>query len=394
MSSESTRSTRRLHLGIHVVGNLFGGGITVVTNLVPAMARARPGHRFTLYTSMSQLVAAPFPENVRVSYHPQLGGLMRRTAWEQLSFPRILRHEAIDALLLLNGFSLFASRVPQVSVWQNPNMLSRDDIPRPLSLRLYIEVQRLIQAASLRKATRNVFLTEHSVEMAKQIWPMQRYPYRVIHSGIDPSRVAPDAGKGGEASGEGEERENLALAVGHTYYHKNYLRLIDALKLYADRYDDDLRLILIGGPYEPEHHRELERRVRELGLKGRIEMLGERPAEDVLACYQRARLYVTVSRLETFGLPILEAMANGLPVVASRATCHPEVAGSAAHYCDPDDPGDIARALHDVAVDASLRTELRRRGRERVNDFSWERSGRSYVEELERATADASQASL
>ena len=113
MSTESIRSTRGLHLGIHVVGNLFGGGITMVTNLVPAMARARPGHRFTLYTSVSQVADAPFPENVRVSYHPQLGGLMRRTAWDQLSFPRILRHEAIDAVLLLNGFSVFASRVPR-----------------------------------------------------------------------------------------------------------------------------------------------------------------------------------------------------------------------------------------------------------------------------------------
>ena len=80
MSTESIRSTRRLHLAIHVVGRTLGGGITVVTNLVPAMARARPGHRFTLFTSLSQVVDAPFPENVRVSYHPQLGGLMRRTA--------------------------------------------------------------------------------------------------------------------------------------------------------------------------------------------------------------------------------------------------------------------------------------------------------------------------
>lgn len=390
MSTEPIRSTRRLHLAIHVVGGTLGGGITVVTNLVPAMARARPAHRFTLFTSMSQVVDAPFPENVRVSYHPQLGGLMRRTAWDQLSFPRILRHEAIDAVLLLNGFSVFASRVPQVSVWQNPNMFSREDIPRPLTLRLYIEVQRWIQSASLRKATSNVFLTRHSLDMANQIWPMERRRHRVIHSGIDPSRVAPDARQGDEAAGEAEQRENLALAVGHTYYHKNYLRLIDAMKLYADRYDDDLRLVLIGGPYEPEHHRKLERRVRELGLEGRLELLGARPAEDVLAWYRRARLYVTVSRLETFGLPILEAMANGLPVVASRATCHPEVAGSAAHYCDPEDPGDIARALHEVAVDAALRADLCRRGRERVNDFSWERSGRSYVEELERAAGEAS----
>ena len=182
MSTEPIRSTRRLHLAIHVVGRTLGGGITVVTNLVPAMARARPAHRFTLFTSMSQVVDAPFPDNVRVSYHPQGGGLRRRprTAWDQLSFPRILRHEAIDAVLLLNGFSVFASRVPQVSVWQNPNMFSREDIPRPLTLRLYIEVQRWIQSASLRKATSNVFLTRHSLDMANQIWPMERHRHRVM----------------------------------------------------------------------------------------------------------------------------------------------------------------------------------------------------------------------
>jgi glycosyltransferase involved in cell wall biosynthesis len=373
---------RPLHFGIHAAGQTLGGGITVVRNLVPAMARARPAHRFTLFTSMDELARSEFPANVRVDHRPELAGLARRTLWDQLQLPGILRREAIDAVLLFNGFSVFASRVPQVSVWQNPNMLSPEDVPRPLSLKLYIDLQRFMQSVSLRKATCNVFLTQHSLDMAARIWPMERHPHRVIHSGIDPARVAtvpaPD-------ETPDSERENVALAVGHTYYHKNYARLIEAMMHYVDTWDDDLRVVVLGGPYEPDHHRELERRVRELGLSERFEMPGARPSEEVLAWYSRARLYVTVSLLETFGLPILEAMANGLPVVASRATCHPEVAGPAARYCDPEDPADIARALHEVSTDRELRNELRRRGREQVAAFSWERAGVAYVEELERA---------
>jgi len=82
-------------------------------------------------------------------------------------------------------------------------------------------------------------------------------------------------------------------------------------------------------------------------------------------------------------LPPLEAMTCGCPVVVSRAASLPEVCGEAAVYCDPNDPADIGRALDEVLGDAALQRELRRRGRERALQFTWNRSGTALLRVLD-----------
>ena len=100
---------------------------------------------------------------------------------------------------------------------------------------------------------------------------------------------------------------------------------------------------------------------------------------------EQGRVYVVTSVLETFGLTALEAMGAGVPVVASDATCLPEVCGDAAVYCNPRDPDDIAQKIHRVASDVDMQRELQQRGLERVKHFSWERSASEYLGALEAA---------
>jgi glycosyltransferase involved in cell wall biosynthesis len=93
---------------------------------------------------------------------------------------------------------------------------------------------------------------------------------------------------------------------------------------------------------------------------------------ELLALYGAARVYVFVSLQEGFGLPGLEAMAAGVPVVAARAGSLPEIYADAAEYCDPRDVESIVAALSNVSGDERLRTRLRARGRERAAEFSWQ----------------------
>ena len=86
-----------------------------------------------------------------------------------------------------------------------------------------------------------------------------------------------------------------------------------------------------------------------------------------------------------FGLTMFEAMGAGLPVIASRATCHPEVCGDAVMYCDPYDPADIADRIHEVLTDSALSRDLQERGLARVREFSWHRSAKAYLAEIEAA---------
>ena len=108
---------------------------------------------------------------------------------------------------------------------------------------------------------------------------------------------------------------------------------------------------------------------------------------ELVALYDAALAYVFVSVGEGFGLPGLEAMAAGLPVVAARAGSLPEIYGEAALYCDPRDIESIASALGRVAADAELRARLSTLGRDRAAEFSWARTARETLDVYRDAVA-------
>jgi glycosyltransferase involved in cell wall biosynthesis len=103
-----------------------------------------------------------------------------------------------------------------------------------------------------------------------------------------------------------------------------------------------------------------------------IEVLGYVTRTELEALYRRARIFAFPSLDEGFGMPVLEAMANSVPVITSNRSALPEVAGDAALLVNPNDPEEIAAALTRLASDEALRADLARRGRERALQFSWE----------------------
>jgi len=128
-------------------------------------------------------------------------------------------------------------------------------------------------------------------------------------------------------------------------------------------------------------------------IKSRVEnvvrFLGFVPFETLRCFYQSAAAFVFPSRYEGFGLPPLEAMACGAPVVTSNVSSLPEVVGDAAVLVNPENVFDIARGIKEVLLDEPLRAELIRRGREQALRFSWERTARQVLEIYQEATAGA-----
>jgi glycosyltransferase involved in cell wall biosynthesis len=125
--------------------------------------------------------------------------------------------------------------------------------------------------------------------------------------------------------------------------------------------------------------------VTALGLETRVRFPGYVPQSDLPKLYSGARAFVYPSRYEGFGLPVLEAMSCGTPVVTSSVSSMPEVAGDGALLVDPDDIPGLAEALARVVHDASLRQELSRRGQVRAASFSWERCARDTLRVYEDA---------
>lgn len=160
-----------------------------------------------------------------------------------------------------------------------------------------------------------------------------------------------------------------ALYVGNAYPHKNLDSLLDAFVAFPD---PDAKLILVGR--EDYFYAQIKRRAHLMKAHSIVfaEAISDRQLDTL---YRYARVYVFPSLYEGFGLPPIEAMAKGTPVVAARTSSLPEILGDAAYFYDPSRKGDLEEAILHVWQDESLRETLRKRGYARSALFSWDRMG-------------------
>jgi len=167
------------------------------------------------------------------------------------------------------------------------------------------------------------------------------------------------------------------LYAGSIRPHKNLVRIIEtfsALKAELDKEDKypDLKLIIIGD--EVSKHPDLRRTVVRGGVQNDVRFLGFVPIDVLRIFYDVAKVFVFPSLYEGFGLPPLEAMAHGTPVLTSNITSVPEVVENAAVLVNPENVFEMMRALRSVLLDQSLRDKLKQRGYEQSKKFSWEES--------------------
>jgi glycosyltransferase involved in cell wall biosynthesis len=173
------------------------------------------------------------------------------------------------------------------------------------------------------------------------------------------------------------------LYAGRVSPHKNAVRMIEAFsalktELERDHAFPDLKLIIIGD--DLSGNPDLRRTVVRSGVQNDVRFLGFIPIEVLRTFYDEAKVFVFPSLYEGFGLPPLEAMAHGTPVVASNVSSLPEVVGNAAVLVNPENVFEIMRALHRVLTDAALRERLKERGYQQVAKFSWDASVRRILE--------------
>ena len=225
--------------------------------------------------------------------------------------------------------------------------------------------------SALRRADRIIAVSHAVRQQLVQYDPALDTKIRVIHHGVDPAQPAPQAEQDAfrkRVLGLGEGKK-FFLNVGAIQTRKNIANIVLALKQLPD-----FRLVLAGGDgYGAEQIHAL---IRQEGLQDRIQTLGHRQPETLRLLYSAATALVFPSLEEAFGLPILEAMSYGLPVITSPGSALPEVAGDAALYVDPQNVSEIREAMRRVAEDAALAAELSQRGKQRAALFSWEKCAR------------------
>jgi glycosyltransferase involved in cell wall biosynthesis len=283
---------------------------------------------------------------------------LKRLAWTQLELPRLARrHKASLIFTPAPEGYLGPQCVPQVVMVHDLRPITHPE--RSLqSLYFRSWVPPLLR--SCRYVLTNSQFTAHEIQRCTGL------PDRRIT--VTPLGYDDQAFKPGEPPPDSQERPYL-LHVGQQYPHKNLRRLIEAFAQMAGRHPE-LRLVLAGKPH-PTESPLLQALVEELELQGRVEFRRYVPYSELPGLYRGAVALVYPSLWEGFGLPVLEAMACGTPVITSCGSGTEEAAGDAALLVDPQCAAAIAEALIAVLEQPGLESQLRQRGLERVRAYSW-----------------------
>jgi glycosyltransferase involved in cell wall biosynthesis len=182
-------------------------------------------------------------------------------------------------------------------------------------------------------------------------------------------------------------RRDYVLFLSSLYRYKNVDTLIKSFAYVLQQKPSDTELVIVGQDFDSQLPR-LQALSRSLGISNRVRFLGFVPTEDIPAIYSGANVFVFPSLIETFGKPLVEAMRCGIPIVASNASCIPEVLGGAGLLVNPLDLVEMGCAIARAISDPELRKDLIARGLRRAESFSWENAAKSTLAEIERSFRD------
>lgn len=338
-----------------------GGGRSYVTNLLRELARDDRGFDFTFLCLPGQLdgldTSGVKLEELRIPPALSRWRVPIRVLYEESGLPWLARR--FDLLYCIADISPAVASTPTVVLARNLNIYDRR----------YYDNRRTRTLARLgrwgaRRAKKVLFPSRAAADLIRPELRVPESRVAVVHYGIDLS-VFDDA----EAPQSEMPYIFLPAALER---HKNIEVAVRALPLCEDA---ELQLWLAGhSAHDPFHRKELMALAAECGVSDRVKLLGAVPYAELLGYYRGARALVFPSFIETFGHPILEAMASGTPLVLSDIPTFHEVAGDTALYFHTSDAAELARCVDRVGADREA-TDLRvAQGHTRVQSFSWRRS--------------------
>jgi len=288
--------------------------------------------------------------------------------WDQVAVPRYARRAGLDLVFQPKLSAPLFAPCPTAFALHGPEQFARAEV-FPWANRLY---NRWAMPWYCRRASAVLVLTRTAARDTVRLLGVDPEKVHAIPCAQHP-RFRPVPREEAEAvRARYGLPERYVLFVGGLNPLKNFANLLRAYALLRGRIPQEL--VSVG--FKRWRYADDLREVADLGLADAVHLPGFLPDEDLPAVYSLADLFALPSLYEGFGIPVVEAMACGCPVVTTETGCSPEVAGGAAVLVDPEDPRSIAQGMLRVLEDAALRAELVERGLARAADFSWEETAR------------------
>jgi glycosyltransferase involved in cell wall biosynthesis len=380
-----------IHLFINALAASAGGGLTYIRNVLPRLA-LREDVRATVLLATS--LRDEFTSSARLNIiATDVAGSARRFWYEQSALPTIIRNSQAEILLSAGNFALFRSPIPQILLSGNALYTSRD-FERDLRDRgehaLWID-----NAIKGTFARWSLSIAECTIAPSEAFAAdLRRWTARnvlAVHHGFDREIFRGSSeplAKDVQAKLDTADGSLKLLFVSHYNYYRNFETLLRAIAiLKKELYPRSVRLFLTcklnsaenPGSYRAESAAAL---LRHLQLSNEVIELGAIPYGLLHHVYRACDLYVTPAYVETFAHPLVEAMASGVPVIASDLPVHREICGKAALYFPSFSAEDLAATV--VGMADSAEDTMRKNGLLRSQDFSWDRHIEAVLLEARR----------
>jgi glycosyltransferase involved in cell wall biosynthesis len=378
---DAVMRNRRIILDISMARG--GGGFTYAVNVIPVLARKLPETDLLVVLSNARIAESlPRSENLSIHLIPE-SGFLGRLRHLTFTAPALARSWGADLYYSASEISPFRCPCPKVAAFRNATLFTDIELRFPWSQRIRVGILRALAVESVRTCSKILFVSRDSAQ-----WIGDRLGVPPERRVVVPHGVNPDLWSA--SSGSSPFEREFILSVGSIYHFKNFVRLIEAWTSLARAWPGIPDLVIVGDIQDPAYRRAMsDARGRAASLADRIHIVGEVPYADVARYYRHAKAFVFPSYLETFGHPLLEAMAAGIPVIASDILVFQEIGGDAAVYFSAHDTESLASSLELVLRDPRKQAALIARGFSRLAEYSWDRTADGMISMFDEVLAQS-----
>ncbi len=320
------------------------------------------------------------PENWEVTFAPECLKIVPVMAQERLCIVPRLKESKLDVFHSLHQFT------PSYRIQNCRSLVTVHDLIHGLFPEIYLrrKIQQWVyftRISAIKKASKIIANSENTKKDVIRLLDVPENKIRVVYLGVGedfrPAESSPLVKSVMQKYGINKK---YILHVGGVSATKNVNRLLLAFKRLLTVHKKDLALVVVGNfSFTPDYQKAFGAKLEELDLQKRVILPGHVPEKDLILLYNGASLFVYPSLYEGFGLPPLEAMACGCPVVVSNAASIPEVVGNIGLYVNPHKVNEIVSAMEKVLTNKSLREKMVGRGLERAKLFSWEKMAKETL---------------
>lgn len=370
---EQVSPSQPVRLLFNALHSKSGGGLTYLNNILPLMAQDRNIDLHLCIHEDQRNLLPEFSEKITVHILDFPQGFWRLQWAEQFEVPKLAKRIGTDVTFSPANYGpLWAPN----SVILLRNALSVAFVERrPVKLGYWALVY-IGTFLSLLTSRRAITVSDYARRAASGgLTGMFGNRFTVVPHGVSEIYSPPDVGA---------RREEFLLAVSDLYVQKNFKNLISAFSHLIPQ-NPDLVLKIAGRPVDVEYFQELKDMIADMEIDGKVEFLGGVSSSELVGLYQQCIVFVFPSTVETFGNPLVEAMASGAPIASSQTAAMPEVVGDAAVFFDPANVENMTAVLDDLLNDDDLRRKLSLKAVKRARKFSWQKTAKKTLDVIKLA---------